>query len=270
MGQPRAEFPQLVPLGLHSSFVTSNAVPGHPARASPLCKGPASPGCQHSHPALGKGHLLPPCHQLQLPAWGLSPRLGPCPFPPCPAKAPGAGSAVSASWEGGGCCCASGNLERFPDSLPRELFVQTICPAQDRAGVCGERGGAGNTRPWVIPFSLNTIPHSLPVAGRAAQPLTEGWEDGQLSGCPSSCMAVFITPCTPSSHSFISVPSILPEAGAGETCLCHLWLLCPPAGPGWVLGTSGMLCLGNAAHGCRGSLRQAFVNPGRCGLENFS
>lgn len=113
-GCPSTEPSQLVPLGLHSAFVTSNAGPGHPARGSPLCKGPASPGCQHSHPAPGKGHLLP----LGIPAraaaasLGTVPSLGPCPALRAPSSCrqrgwavlsvpSGKGEAAVCSWEFG-------------------------------------------------------------------------------------------------------------------------------------------------------------------------
>lgn len=64
----------------------------------------------------------------------------------------------------------------------------------------------------------------------------------------------------------ISVPS----SGAGETCLCHPWLLCHPAVPGWVLGTFQVLLWEMLLVAAGGSLRQGFVNAGRCGLEKSS
>lgn len=60
----------------------------------------------------------------------------------------------------------------------------------------------------------------------------------------------------------ISVPS----SGAGQTCVCHPWLPCHPAGR-W---GHPRCCSGNAVTAARGSLRQGFVKPSRCGLEKFS
>lgn len=88
-----AEPPQPVPRGIHGSFVrTSDFGSGRPARGSHLCKGPV---CQPSYPAVGKGAPASPghrCHQLQLPAQGLSPCLGLCPSLPGPLPAADEGS----------------------------------------------------------------------------------------------------------------------------------------------------------------------------------
>lgn len=121
-------------------------------------------------------------------------------------------------------------------------------------------------------------PHILPVAALLGSSRKEGrsssWEDGQLCGCPSSWGGVggqfqalcghpiFITPCTPSSHSLSLLPALewsLLEAGAGETCLCHpcsAWL-----GAGDTLGAGDIpgAVLGNAAHGSWG-----LPQPGLC------
>lgn len=94
VGCAGAEPPQLVPLGMHGSFVRASDVgSGRPASGSHPCKGTVSPGCQRSHLAVEKGAPgFPghPCHQLQLPARGPSP--GPCPSPPGPSAAAGEGS----------------------------------------------------------------------------------------------------------------------------------------------------------------------------------
>lgn len=114
-------------------------------------------------------------------------------------------------------------------------------------------------------------PHTLPVAGCTAQPLTEGWEDGQLSGCPSCCVP------TP----FLSLPAhpATPLSLFPASCRGWSWRnlsVSPSAAVSTPQGLAG--CWGH--RGCcagempltaaGGSLSRAFVNPGRCGLENFS
>lgn len=95
LGWPRAEPSQLVPLGLHSSFVTSNTIPRAPSQGHPCqpCV-PAVPPWEGT--AAFSGHPCQPGHCPR--AWGCVPSL---PAPPAAAKGLGTGSAVC-SWESGG------------------------------------------------------------------------------------------------------------------------------------------------------------------------
>lgn len=191
MGWPRAEPPPAGAAGAAQLLCHIKRCPWAPSQGvTPLQRPrlpwvPAFPPSPWEGTPASRGH---PCHQLQLPAWGLSPRLGPCPFPPSPSscRQRGWGQAVlsvpAASWEGGGCCCASGEFGEVSRPLSRELFVQTIClPWAPLWGLWGAWWSWKDAATGDI-LLPQPCPHVLPVAGCTARLPTEGWEDGQLSG----------------------------------------------------------------------------------------
>lgn len=135
LGCPRHEPCQLVPLGLPSSFVTSNTAPGTQP-GSPL-----SP-CQPWVPALPPSPWEGTAASLGTPGTAAAASLGTVPvsvpsLAAPPAAAEGLGQAVLGR---GGCCVLLGIWRHFQPSPP-ELFVQTLCLAS---------GGAARTQPWVV------------------------------------------------------------------------------------------------------------------------
>lgn len=133
VGCAGAEPPQLVPLGMHGSFVRASDVgSGRPASGSHPCKGTVSPGCQRSHLAVEKGAPgFPghPCHQLQLPARGTIPGAVSLPSRPlCSCRRRVSMHAASQGTQcyqcqlparqGEAAAAPAGNLESLPDLSP--------------------------------------------------------------------------------------------------------------------------------------------------------
>lgn len=92
----------------HQTLSLGTQPGGHPS-----AKAPAALGCQQCHPALGKGHLLPP----GIAAISCSCQPGAVSLPSLPRPAAGKGAGDTQGWE----------FEELSRALPCELFVQTIC-----------------------------------------------------------------------------------------------------------------------------------------------
>lgn len=121
LGWPRHEPCQLVPLGLPSSFVTSNTAPGTQPES------PLSP-CQPWVPALPPSHWEGTAASLGTPGTAAAASLGPVPvsvpsLAAPPAAAEGLGRAVLGR---GRLMCAPGNLETFPALSPRAVCANPL------------------------------------------------------------------------------------------------------------------------------------------------
>lgn len=238
-------------------------------------KAPSYPGCQHSHPALGKGppaSTMHPCHQLQLPAETVRVPVFLPSQPPHNCRQRVSVHAASLStqqyWcqlparQGEAATMLAGNVERFPD--PMSHLYKTICLLQIPSWVLTrlwrnwKDTATGDIPPPVILKPLPACSGSTYKRMKSWSALCSPDEPAAvevLGVSAGSCMTkqtVYHPSRTPSSHSSLSLFPVwsMPKAGARETGLCvNSAVLFSASGSCsasltacWVLGWFWVLC----------------------------